>query len=85
METEETPKLPVQLEKPLRDYKEAYLRYQELRKRPSTNVLQLDLQWKRAQVPALRIEENLITHYGKEAAERMIEQVTGWKTLPRVT
>jgi hypothetical protein len=81
METRNIPKLPIQLEKPLRDYKIAYAKYQELRAKPGADVRRLDEAWKKNQKLVFQIEDSLIRQYGQEAAEEMLEQAIGWKTL----
>jgi hypothetical protein len=77
-------KLPVQFERPLREYKAAYLKYMEMRSRPGADAPRLASVWRQYQTAALQIEARLIREYGKEVAEQMLEQAIGWKTLPRV-
>jgi hypothetical protein len=83
VKTSDIPKIPVQFEKTLKDYKAAFLKYQELRKKAGVNVSRLDALWKINQDHALHIEDCLIERFGKEVAETMLESVIGWKSLPR--
>jgi hypothetical protein len=83
VDTSEIPKMPIQLQKTLEDYKVAFLKYQELRRKPGINVSRLDAVWKKNQGHALQIEASLVKRYGKEVAEGMLESAIGWKSLPR--
>jgi hypothetical protein len=84
MITKGNTKLPAQFERPLKEYKAAYIKYQEMRSRPGADVPRLASVWRQYQIPALQIEANLIREYGKQTAEEMLEQAIGWRTLPRV-
>lgn len=78
------PKLPIQFEKQLKDFKIAYLRYLELRGRPGANVNLLDGVWRKNQALLIPIEVALVNQFGKEITEVMLEQAIGWRTLPRI-
>ena len=78
-------KIPVQFEKPLKDYVAAFAKFEEMRKRPGVNVRALDDMWKEHQGIILQIEESLVNKFGKEVAEELLQSAIGVKTLPRVS
>ena len=84
MQTKEIPKIPVQIEKKLKDYLAAFVKYQEMRKRPGIAVRTLDQLWRKNQSIVLQIEADLIRKYGKQTAEEMLEEAIAVRTMPIV-